>query len=91
VAEIIGRLLNVALGFVGIVLLVLFIAGGFLWMTAGGDTEKVKKARAMLVNAVAGLVIIGLSYAVTSFVLEQLESSILGGGGEAATSTESGS
>ena len=69
---IVGRIINVVLGFLGIVLLFYFIYGGFKWMTAGGDSKHVDEAKTMLRNAVIGLVIIMASYALSSFVLNQL-------------------
>ncbi len=69
---IIGNVINVVLGFLGIVLLFYFLYGGFKWMTAGGEEEGVKEAKTMIRNAVIGLVIIMASYALTSFVLTQL-------------------
>lgn len=72
IATIAGRVISTALGFIGILLLVLFLWGGFLWMTAGGEKEKVTKAQGVLANAVAGLVVIGISFAASTFVLRQL-------------------
>jgi hypothetical protein len=69
---IVGRVLNVVLGFLGIVLLFYFIYGGFKWMTAGGDEKGVGEAKTMIRNAVIGLVIIMASYALSNFVLSQL-------------------
>jgi hypothetical protein len=69
---IIGRIINVILGFLGILLLVLLLWGGFEWMTAGGDTEKVKDARTRITNAVIGLVIIVAAFAISNFVLTSL-------------------
>jgi hypothetical protein len=69
---IVGRVVNVVLGFLGIVLLFYFIYGGFRWMTAGGDEKQVDEAKRMIRNAVIGLVIIMASYALSSFVLNQL-------------------
>jgi hypothetical protein len=72
IAEVIGRAINIVLGFLGIVLLCLFLYAGFLWMTAGGDEEKVKTAKKFLTNAVIGYFIIGAAYALTGFVLDSL-------------------
>lgn len=71
-ADVIGRTINIVLGFLGIVLLCLFLYAGFLWMTAGGDEGKVKTAKQLLVNAVIGYFIIGAAYALTNFVLTSL-------------------
>lgn len=72
IATIVGRAIQVLLGVLGIVLVVLLMYAGFLWMTAGGDAKKVTEARAMIVNAVAGMAVIAVSYAVASFILGQL-------------------
>jgi uncharacterized membrane protein YedE/YeeE len=69
---VIGRVINVVIGFLGIVLLCLFLYAGFVWMTAGGDEENVKKAKQLILNAVIGYFIIGGAYALTSFVLDNL-------------------
>jgi amino acid transporter len=71
-SDVIGRAIGIVLGFLGIVLLCLFLYAGFLWMTAGGDETKVKTAKQLLVNAVIGYFIIGAAYALTNFVLESL-------------------
>ncbi|MCK9361366.1 pilin [Patescibacteria group bacterium] len=69
---IVGRIINVVLGFLGIVLLFYFLYGGFKWMTSGGDEDGVSEAKTMIRNAVIGLVIVMASYALSDFVLRQL-------------------
>lgn len=69
---IIGRLISAALGLLGVVLLAYILYGGFLWMTAAGETKKVEQARDIIKNAIIGLVIIVAAYSLTSFVLTQL-------------------
>lgn len=67
---IIGGIVNALLGIVGVIFLILVIYGGFLWMTAGGNEETVKKARSLIIGAIAGMVIIFMAYAITQFVIE---------------------
>lgn len=69
---IIGNIINVALGFLGIVLLFYLLYGGFTWMTAGGDSKKVDTAKQMITNAIIGLIIIVASFAISNFVLTSL-------------------
>ena len=71
-AEIVGQFLKVFIGFLGIVLLVVIIYGGFLWMTAGGDETQVQKAKAWILNGIIGLIIVLLAYAITNFVVGQI-------------------
>ena len=75
---IIARIIRVALGFLGIIFLILVLYGGFLWMTAGGNEERIEQAKKMFYNAVVGLIIILASYAIVLFVMRMLG---LGGGG----------
>lgn len=45
------------------------IYGGFRWITSRGDKESIATARATLVSAVAGLIIVFLSYVIINFAL----------------------
>ncbi len=71
----VGSYIKAAIGLLGIILVVLIIYAGFLWMTAQGDTEKVKKAKGILSNAIVGLILIFASYAITGFVIDKIISS----------------
>lgn len=68
----VGNYISIVLGFVGVIFLVFILYYGFLWMTAGGSTEKTKKAKDGIVNLVIGLLLIFSAYAITSFVLKLL-------------------
>lgn len=66
------RIINFSLTFLGIVAFVIVLYAGFTWMTAGGNDEKVGSAKKILISAVAGLVIIMVSYSITSYILRSL-------------------
>ncbi len=72
IRDTISRIINVALGLLGIVAVVIILAGGFKWMTAGGNEEKVTEARKLIFSGIIGLAIILSAYAIARFVLEQL-------------------
>lgn len=72
---IIGTIINDILIFLGVIFLILTVYAGFLWMTAGGNEETVKKAKSWLTNAVIGLIIVLAAYSITSFVVGQIISS----------------
>ena len=55
---IIAKLINVALGFLGIIAVVLIIYAGWLWMSSAGNPEVIGRAKKVLTNAVIGLIII---------------------------------
>ena len=61
------------LGITGSLVLVLFIYGGFVWLTSGGSPERVKKGRDVMVGAVVGLIIIFGSYAIITLLISILK------------------
>lgn len=69
---IVGRIISVALGLLGIIAVCLILYAGFMWMTAGGNEEKVATAKKTIMSAVIGLVIIMSAYAITRFVIGEL-------------------
>lgn len=79
----IGTWIQMLFGLLGVIFLVLTIYAGLLWMTAGGNTEQVTKAKNILVQAVVGIIIVLSSYAIVYFVLSRLP-----GGSAALTSAD---
>lgn len=63
-----GTAISQVLGLVGVIFLILMIVAGLMWMTAGGNDEKVAKARKIMTGAVVGLVIVFSSLVITRFV-----------------------
>lgn len=82
---IIANIIKVALGFLGIIFVVLVIYAGFLWMTAQGDKTKITKAKDLIINGVIGLIIVVSAYAITTFVVNAIVSST---GGTPSTAPE---
>jgi nitrate reductase NapE component len=70
--ETVGQIINVAMLFLGIIAVGIILVGGFKWMTAGGNEEKVGEAKKLLGSGVIGLVIVLASWGIATFVLEQL-------------------
>lgn len=71
VPQLLGRVINAFLGITGSLALLLFIYGGFLWLTSGGNEDSIKKGKATIVWAVLGLVIIFGAYALVNFVISR--------------------
>ncbi|NUM25893.1 MAG: hypothetical protein HUU49_04770 [Candidatus Buchananbacteria bacterium] len=65
-------IINVLLGFLGIIAIVIILYGGFVWLTSAGNEEKVGQAKKIITAGIIGLVIIFVSYAIASFVITQL-------------------
>ena len=69
---VIAKIIRTILGFLGIIAVIIVLWGGFVWMTAGGDADKVAKAKKILINGVIGLAIVLMSYAIATFVLNAI-------------------
>ena len=67
-----GRITGVILSFLGVIFFILMIAGGIMWMTAGGADAKVATARKLITTAIIGLVIVLSAYAIATFVADNL-------------------
>ena len=68
----ISSIINVALGLLGTVAVVIILAAGFQWMTAGGNDEKVAGAKKLMISGVIGLAIIMSAFAISKFVINEL-------------------
>jgi len=79
----IGQIISITLSILGVILVIILIIGGIVWMTAAGNPEQLKKAKAMILNAVIGLIVVLLAYAIASFLVEGVTSGLGGttGGG----------
>lgn len=67
--EIVGRMIQVLTGGAGTLGLLMFIYGGFQWLTAGGNPEKIKKGRDILLWSVLGMVVMFTSYFTVRFII----------------------
>ena len=72
VRETIADIIGVALGLLGVIAVIIILWGGFSWMMAGGNDEKVTQARKIIFSGIIGLAIILSAWAIAKFVLEQL-------------------
>lgn len=66
------RLINVVLGLLSLIAVVLVIYAGFTWMLSAGNSEKIGKARGLLINAAIGLLIIMAAYGISKYVFTKL-------------------
>jgi len=76
----IGRIVRIFIGFLGLIAVVIVLYGGFIWMTSGGDSDKIDKAKKLMRAGLIGLLIIVLAYALATFVI-YLIGRIVGPGG----------
>lgn len=63
----VAKMINVALGFLGVIFIGLTVFAGFQYMTSGGNQEKTSQAVGLLKNAVIGLLIILAAWSITRY------------------------
>lgn len=86
----VAKIIRTALGLLGIVAVVLVLYGGFVYMTAGGNEEKVEQGKKILMNAGIGLIIILSAYGIVSFVMKSLVGTVNGGSSDLVTNNNGG-
>ncbi len=74
---IVARIINVTLGFLGIIAVVIIVAGGFKWMTSGGSEDKIGEAKKLMAAGVIGLIIILASWGISRFVISSISSATM--------------
>jgi len=67
-----ASVVKTALGFLGLIAVVIILLGGFKWMTAAGNEDKVEEARKLIIAGVIGMVIILSAYGLATFVINSL-------------------
>ncbi|MCK5211601.1 hypothetical protein KAJ89_02770 [Candidatus Parcubacteria bacterium] len=63
---------NIIFGIIGTVVLVMFIYGGFTFMTSAGSKERVTKGKTIIIQSIIGMAIMFLSYTIVGFVFAML-------------------
>lgn len=66
--SILSNLIGIFTVIAGIIFIIIFVIAALNWLTAGGDTAKVQKARDSIVQGVVGLIIIIAAYAIIGII-----------------------
>lgn len=82
---IIARIIQIFLGFLGIIAVILIMYGGWLWMSSQGDPQKIDQAKKTLTSAIVGTIIILMAFSIVSFIVGILLGATGGGGGSITT------
>ncbi|MBI2416205.1 MAG: hypothetical protein HYV33_06135 [Candidatus Kerfeldbacteria bacterium] len=64
--------INWVLGILALIAVVMILVGGFKWMTAGGNEEKVEGAKKLLIAALIGLVVILAAWGLSIYAINNL-------------------
>jgi len=68
--ENIRKAINIALGFLAVLVTIFIIYGGVLWLTSVGNEERVKKGKQTLMWAAIGAVVISIAWTIASYILQ---------------------
>ena len=72
VSQFVGTMISSFLELLGVIFISFMIFAGYSWMTAGGDEQKLDKAKHTIRRAIIGLSIVVGSYAIWKFVFDYL-------------------
>ena len=67
--NVIQQIVSIIIGISGSIALVFVIIGGVNYMTANGDTTKIKNAKDTIMYALIGLVVCALAFAIVNWVI----------------------
>ena len=67
-----AAVVRIILGFLGIIAVLIILLGGFKWMTAAGNEDKIGEAKKLLAAGVIGLIIILMAFGLAQFVINAL-------------------
>jgi hypothetical protein len=56
----------------GVVALVFFVYGGFIWVISAGDSNKIKQGQQILIGTIVGMIIVLAAYAAVKFLEDSL-------------------
>lgn len=68
----IAGIINVGLGFLGVIAVVIVLQGGFKWMLSQGSIEKIDEAKKLIGAGIVGIAIVLAAFSLASFVLGEL-------------------
>lgn len=76
IQQILGRVVRQGFTILGSITFLVFVYGGFLWLTSGGNSDKVSKGTSVMTWAVVGIFIIFASYAILNTVIGGLTGNV---------------
>ena len=68
---IVGTVIRAAFSLLGGVFIILIILGGYEWMLAEGNEQKIEKAKNYIKRAIVGLIVTLSAWAMWTFILEK--------------------
>ncbi len=84
IVQTVAKVINIILGFLGVIAIAIIVYAGYIWMTSRGNEEQIARAKRMMGAGVIGLAIIFAAYGIAAFIFSLLSSATgttSGGGG----------
>lgn len=63
-----SNVITIALAMGGVAVFVMFLIGGFKFLTSGGDPKAIEAAKGTLTHAIIGLVVLVLAFTILQFI-----------------------
>jgi len=68
-SEILGQIAAAFLSLLAVIFIILIVLAGYNWLTAGGNEQKIEKAKNTMTRSIIGLVIILGAWAIWTFIV----------------------
>ncbi len=68
-SDLIVRIIDILLTFGGVIAVVFVIIGGYQYVVSGGNEETAEKGKKTLINAIIGVIVIVLAYAIINVLV----------------------
>ncbi len=65
--------------FLGIIAVVVILLGGFKWLTASGNEDKIADAKKTIIAGIIGLIVVLAAFAIVQFIVGTTSNMIVGG------------
>jgi hypothetical protein len=90
ITDLATKILKALLFLSGIIAVLVIIIGGFWYITSAGNTEQAEKGQRALTNAIIGLIVVILAYAIVNIITSSLTSGVDSTGGTTTTTKRTG-
>ena len=70
--EFVGQIIQWILGIIGVILIALFVYGGFTYATSAGSQDKIENGKKIMMYAIIGVVIIVVAFVLTEYIINAL-------------------
>ena len=68
-SDLVANVIRILLIFAGVIAIVFVIIGGYQYVVSGGNEETAEKGKKTLINAIIGIVVIVLAYAIINVIV----------------------